>query len=354
MTENYDLSRLSPFDLRQWKAASFTPLAREKRFHTPQRLANVGARAGEIAGKAKDKAKDLPGVEEINKAVSAAMQGFFETLTKSSDRTVSRKRVINLYNKKGYEVKKLADISSLDLANVLAVKPNLDLRYISTALVEGGVAGFLTTGGSFTALAGTAIPGVGNLVGVGAVVATTAADAALVIGMSSRVVSETATYYGFDTQNPDEQLFASGVLGVAFSGKDTVQKQVAMTQLYRLMGDIARRKTVDQIFSGHVVAQALKQVYSKMGTKLTQRKLAQAVPVIGIGMGAGMNAKTLSHVADTANRMYLKRFLIEKYGLEENATDELGDNQLIEQFESVIDEVLDEDTDNPESSENEK
>ena len=42
------------------------------------------------------------------------------------------------------------------------------------------------------------------------------------------------------------------------------------------------------------------------------------MPVVGVLIGAGMNAKTLSRVVDDAEHAYRKRHLQEKYGMVED------------------------------------
>ena len=64
-----------------------------------------------------------------------------------------------------------------------------------------------------------------------------------------------------------------------------------------------------------MITQVVATVYTKLGLRLTQRKLAQAIPVAGIVIGAGLNAKLLSRIVDDAEHLYRERFLRERYGL---------------------------------------
>jgi EcsC protein family len=63
------------------------------------------------------------------------------------------------------------------------------------------------------------------------------------------------------------------------------------------------------------VTKIVSQVYARLGMRLTQRELGQAVPVIGAVVGAGLNARMLSCVVDDAQRVYRRRFLRERYDL---------------------------------------
>jgi hypothetical protein len=54
-------------------------------------------------------------------------------------------------------------------------------------------------------------------------------------------------------------------------------------------------------------------VHQRLLSQIGQRELAQLVPVIGIGIGAGLSARLLGRVVDAAEHLYRERFLYEKY-----------------------------------------
>ncbi len=55
------------------------------------------------------------------------------------------------------------------------------------------------------------------------------------------------------------------------------------------------------------------------------------MPVVGILVGAGLNATTVSGVAEAAEMIYRERFLREKYGLPE------ADDQPVNQHQDAVD-----------------
>jgi EcsC protein family len=57
----------------------------------------------------------------------------------------------------------------------------------------------------------------------------------------------------------------------------------------------------------------VQKVFTRLGYRLTQRKLGQAIPFLGTMLGAGMNARVLLSVIDNAEHVYRERFLREKY-----------------------------------------
>ena len=53
----------------------------------------------------------------------------------------------------------------------------------------------------------------------------------------------------------------------------------------------------------------MQRVFARLGMRITQRKLGQAVPIVGTIIGAGMNAQLLQSVTDAAHFVYRERFL---------------------------------------------
>jgi hypothetical protein len=139
-----------------------------------------------------------------------------------------------------------------------------------------------------------------------------AADAAAVLLASHRAIAHVAAYYGYDVDDPQERLFAFGVLGVGTAGQ--AGKAAAYVELNKVVQALARNKIWVEL-NQHVVTRIVQRVYTVLGIRLTQRKLGQAIPVIGIVLGAGMNAQLLARVADDADHLYRERFLRERYGL---------------------------------------
>jgi hypothetical protein len=81
-----------------------------------------------------------------------------------------------------------------------------------------------------------------------------------------------------------------------------------------------------------------------LGVRLTKRKLAQAVPLAGVVIGAGLNARMLARVADEANYLYRERFLREKYDLVVDVVAEpVTDDENVVSIVDIIDaEIVDE------------
>ena len=91
-------------------------------------------------------------------------------------------------------------------------------------------------------------------------------------------------------------------------------KGLAYIELNKIVQNLARKaawKTLDKNGVTHVV----KIVYKTLTMRITKEKLGQAVPVVGVIIGAGLNAALLGKMTSDANMLYRERFLREKYDL---------------------------------------
>jgi hypothetical protein len=102
---------------------------------------------------------------------------------------------------------------------------------------------------------------------------------------------------------------------------------------------LARRATWEQL-NQSVVTGVVQKVFSRLGFRLTQRKLGQAVPVLGTVIGAGMNARVMLSVIDNAEHVYRERFLREKYGIRDDEPD-FGTTDLADDYDVIdVSEIL--------------
>lgn len=303
---------MAPYDAAAWDGVSEW---KQRRFEHPSRKlvpAAVRERFARGGSVAKDRFGSLPGADRFETALADALHGLTDLGARAAHASVRREAIIKAHQKRGHAVGSLDDIRALTLREIDNVKPRLDLAYITASMVEGAGAGLLASGGAFLAAGGTVFgAGAGAAPGAGVVVATMAADAAAVLLASQRAVAHIAAYYGYDVEDPHERLIALGVLGV---GTAEVGKAAAYVELNKIVQALARRQTWKQLNS-RAVTKIVSRVYAVLGMRLTQRKLAQAVPVAGVVIGAGLNARLLSRIADDADHLYRERFLHDKYGI---------------------------------------
>lgn len=295
-------------EVEQWRAKR---LAARTRRVVPQRLSDRVRVAGQAA---KGGLEALPGAASFETIFLKALEGLMGLGSSAAMATVPKGSIIDAYRKQGHVVDDLEDIRKLDLASIDKVKPRLGLRYTTAATVEGAAAGFVVSGGELLAAGGTVFgAGAGAAPGAATVVTAMAADAAAVLLAAHRAVAHTAAYYGYDAEKPDEQVFMLGVLALGTTNE--AGKVAAYAEINKLVQQLARRATWERL-NESVVTKVVQKVFARLGFRLTQRKLGQAVPILGIAIGAGMNAQLLQRITDDADHLYRERLLRERYGLD--------------------------------------
>lgn len=229
-----------------------------------------------------------PITEPVAGAIGKATNGILDVINDGASWSVRVPAILEEYRKDGHaQVHVLDDIHSLQIQAADRTVGYLAAKYKTCGATTGAAAGALGMVGM--------IP-----------------EIPVFVGLSLRAVSEYASYYGFDLQTQSERAFALQVLG-AGSASNAVEKSVALAELSRTAAAIGSRKTWDELNKIAFVRLA-QQVAKMLGLRLTKKALSAAIPLIGAGMGAGMNAWFISSVTEAAYMTYRERFLIRKYG----------------------------------------
>lgn len=276
------------------------------------------------------------------RAIRTALVGLQRLTVDPAMRSVRRSRVLRAFEKRGHHLEAVDQIRTLDLRTVDDASPALSWPYALAAAVEGAGAGVAITGGEALVAAGSiAGAGAGAAPGASTVLGAMALDAAAVLAASARVVAHTGACYGYDVRQPEEQVFALSVISWSSAGTEA-SKAAAFQQLSRLTQQLMRGATWAQL-SEHMLVKVVQEMYTRLGIRITQRKLGQAVPVAGILIGAGLNASLLRSVAEDALSAYRMRFLIDKYDLEGPTvvvgSDGVADNADILDVEEILHEL---------------
>lgn len=278
----------------------------------PAGARQLAERAGEKVSKTWDK---VPGSDTLDDALLKALGGLKDVALDTAMASVSEKHVISRFAKHGCPIASIAEIRSLELEQVDRVMPKLRLRYSLVTAVEGAAAGLAITGGEALTLVGSVFGvGVGAAPGAGTVVGAMALDAAIVVAASARVTAHVGTFYGYEVSSPEEELFALSAMSFTNSGSQA-GKLMAFQQLSKVTQDLVRRKTWDEL-NKHVLVNVITEVFKRLGLRVSKRKLGQLVPVVGVVIGAGLNASYLQAVARDAELAYRMRFLAEKHDLD--------------------------------------
>lgn len=322
---------MDEYDNKAWEA-----LERERQrqlSRSPRRLIPEAVRdqAAQLGEKTREVVTRIPGSAEAQELVEQVFLAASDVATKVAAYSLWEARILKAYQEASHpSVQRISDIHELSLRAIDDVKPNFDLAYMAAGGVSGAAAGLAVSGGEIAALLGGgagaaaggaagggvgAAPGagVGAAPGAAVIVTAMAADTAAVLFGTARVIFHTAAYYGYDVNRPEERLRALGVLNYATAGGQAAKNR-AYLELEKLVGLIVRNATWRQL-DQNVITKIVRRVFEMLGQRLTKKKLAAAVPVAGIVIGAGINVRTLSTTADGADMLYRQQFLCDKYDL---------------------------------------
>lgn len=311
MSEPLDLSRLSAYERQAWNQIRQWENNAGRRSVVPER---ARAKAKELGQSAADTWREIPFTSVLDSVLERVVEGGNEALTDAVVASLQRERILEAVRRAGAPVESLADLHGLDLQVIDEVCPRLNLRYASLSAATGAGSGFVAGGGT-AAIAGTL--GTAAAPGALAVTAALAGDVIATIGLAARVVAHYAGYYGYDARNEEEKAVILAVIGVGVMGEGAA-KQAAMLHVRQVAMMVARRAAWEEL-GEEVIVKLIQSLFVKLSVNLTKRKLAQALPVAGMAIGAGFNYRFMRRVGTAASFAYRERFLIEKYGLDSSA-----------------------------------
>jgi hypothetical protein len=132
---------------------------------------------------------------------------------------------------------------------------------------------------------------------------TLAVDIPALLGLSLKVLQETAICYGFDPNDPRERVFI--VKCLQFSSSDIVGKRAVLEELAAFDGGGEGRQLASQL-------QGWREVVATYRDNFGWKKLFQLVPVAGMLFGALLNKSTVNDVAEAGKMMYRKRRIVRR------------------------------------------
>lgn len=302
---------MSAYDQRAWDSLTNQVTNSHEPNAFAQRLTQVRSRINQTSAAALETGKKVPGAvvaaDAMKSAIDASMSGLHSITVDVGLNSVSTKTVIKRFQKKGHQVESLDDIRTLDLKACDSVGSSKKQKYMLAGAVEGGVSSLAVTGLTVSSTVGG---GVTAAAAAGAI----AADSIAVLTGMGRIIASVAANYGYDSTLPEESVFATGVLAYSTAGNAS-EKAAAMAALSRLTQQMMRQATWSQLSSNQLV-RVVELVFKALGTRLTHKKLAQVIPVVGVAINGGMNAKMANDTVNRAHVAYRLRFLTEKYGLD--------------------------------------
>ncbi len=145
-----------------------------------------------------------------------------------------------------------------------------------------------------------------------------AADVPTLLTLALRAIYRTGLCYGEDALMDARRRTALGVFALA-SANSAEEKQSALVALRNPGGAdaMALREGLERAAERELAKEAavfsLQTLASRIGVNLGRRKAAGVVPVVGMAIGAVVNASYLNDVAQAAQFVFQERWLQEKY-----------------------------------------
>lgn len=307
-TEFWDLSDLSPYERQAWDAIQKWQNAAARRNLLPERMRG---KAKELGTGVTTAWKAVPGTDQLTEVMEKVLAGGNQALTDAVAASLRRDRILEAARDAGADVHALSDMRQLDLEAIDGILPRLNIRYAATSAATGAGSGFVAGGGT-AAVMGTA--GVAAAPGGLAVGSALVADVVATIALAARVATHYAGYYGYDAREEEEKAVLLAVISAGVVGEGAA-RQTAMLHIRQVAMMVARRATWKEL-GEEAIVKLIQGLFAKLSVNLTKKKLAQALPVAGIAIGASFNYALMRKVGTAASYAYRERFLIEKYGLD--------------------------------------
>lgn len=199
--------------------------------------------------------------------------------------------------KRDGKVNEIAELKNVDLSVCDSLANGVHNWALAFAAIEGGGTGWF------------GLPGM-------------AVDIPALITFSLRTIHKIGLCYGFESKSEDDEKFILNVLSAAGANNPSEKNAAILAmreievmllkQSWRKIGKIAADKTVGK----EAAVIAIRNLAKQLGINITKRKALQAIPFIGAGIGAAMNAQYINDICWAARRSFQKRWLGEKGAIE--------------------------------------
>lgn len=215
------------------------------------------------------------------KAIEGALTGFSavaELLTDQSD------------IKRDAQIMRIADLRTKDLQLSDNLANSVHNWALAAASSEGAAAGMF------------GLPGM-------------VADIPAIITLGLRTIYKIGLCYGFENRTLEDKQYAYTIFSIA-GANSMKEKYLALATLKQIEVIIAKtawkkmaEKAIGDKLSKEAGIIAIKNLAKTLGINLTKRKALQAVPVIGGGIGAAVNAAFINDISWAARRSYQELWL---------------------------------------------
>lgn len=312
---------MTPYEDERWEAIQAW------RSTTPRRLTerlpdNVRDRTKQVAEKAGEVWDKVPGNDALERALATAIKGGFDMALDITESTINERKVVERVTKGlAIEATSYDDLRGLDLPTLDERAPKNAKRRATLAAGHGAAAGFVAGGAT---AAGAATGGMGALPAAGIVALAILADTAAVSVGSIQGAAYVGAHYGYDPTRPAERAMMMSLLAGTLAA-DSAKAQ-ALRQVRQLALDLAAKRTVQDLSEGALYKMMLK-LYGALMLNTAKRSVAKGLPVLGAGVGATVNYRTVRRTIVSADHAYPERWLMDKY---DSATAEIIDVEVVE------------------------
>ncbi|WP_055483809.1 EcsC family protein [Sphaerimonospora mesophila] len=272
-------------------------------------LGRTGEVAGNVVRRVTDAAPEAvmepirrAGDAVANTAVQPALGAATALLALANDWALelnNPKGVEKLARKRGLELNSFNELRQQDLKVCDRLLTLSNLKWRTAGALEGGTMGLLA------------------MVPVAGIPVVMTADILVIQVLSTSIAARIAYSYGYDAKDPGEQIFIQRMVRRSFIAQ--AAKVKPLREAARA-ADAAkgRIRWSDKLRKDHrllAVLEKLMQQIGPAGSRVSVQDVAKVVPVVGVLLGASMNAAVLGSVSADAQRYCQTRFLCDKYGL---------------------------------------
>jgi uncharacterized protein (DUF697 family) len=142
-------------------------------------------------------------------------------------------------------------------------------------------------------------------------------DIPFIITFALRTIHKIGLCYGYQSKDEKGRQFVLALLSAA--GANTVTEKAEAIKILRAIDVMIAKQTLKTLTEKAVEQQLVKEavlisienVGKRLGLNITERKVLQAIPVIGAAVGGSVNAWFINDVAWAARRAFQERWLIE-------------------------------------------
>ncbi|WP_225439799.1 EcsC family protein [Amycolatopsis eburnea] len=304
---------MSPYERQAWDTLNEHWQRRNNRRALPNWASAALERTGEVTRNTVSRAADA--VPEVVKqpirhagdaVAGAAVRPVLEAAIKLLELVNAWAGELNdpkslekLAHKRGLEIGSFTELRQQDLKACDRLLARNNLKWRTAGAFEGGTMGLLA------------------MVPVAGIPLAMTADILVVQVLSVSIASRTAYSYGYDAKDPAEQIFIERLVRRSFLAQAT--KVEPLRETARAAGAVKGRiKWSAKLRADHRLLAAVEKLMQHLGpagSRVAVKDVAKVIPVIGVLIGAGMNAAILGSVAADAQRYCRTRFLCDKYGL---------------------------------------